>query len=719
MDVRTIGAFCACWFLTGCPDEAFRVRLDLRTDLVPAEEFSGVDIALTTADGESVHTGQRLVRSDENFAAGVSVFSPGSVAAGSYLVHMTLTDARGAAIVTRTTALQVSGDIGFTILITRSARRCDPDSCAPNESCGLGPNCVDHACSELNSDLCPAPECSGDADCQPMATCSEAVCVQSFCFYRNGGSECDPGTEWCSPDDGCLPDRSVDPNPTMDAGVDSAVEVDGAVAPDAEPDSAMDTSVNDDAAADSAVVDARLDAARDPDAPCPPGLGDCDENGSCETPTTDDPSNCGGCRVRCDSASNASPSCANSVCGVTCDTAFRNCDTDLSNGCEIDVLQDPAHCGGCNSPCPGTFPICSAGDCVAVAFPSTGAEGSFAPTEDTTLSAGIHHFSTISIPAGVTVRVDGTGVLELYATGDVLIEGSIDVSGGAGAAGSIVVSNGGGGDTGRAQPAPGPRGGFCAPGGVGGIGFIGADSSGCAQGGRSGGGAGCHNSGGGGGGGGPAGGGGASRGGSSRGGAGGQAPTATAGVGGDDVMIVGGGGEPGQGVYSGQDGAEGGSGWGGGGGSIGLPAIVDLAAVSTFYPGSGGGGGAGNANWPASGGGGGGGALRIASATRIEISATGQIRSDGGLGGSAVGPGGSGSGGIVYLAAPEMSLAGAISAVGGAARGGGGAGGLGRIRISTLPERCNALSLSSTPPLQNGCQEANEREFAYVGRYPN
>jgi hypothetical protein len=39
---------------------------------------------------------------------------------------------------------------------------------------------------------------------------------------------------------------------------------------------------------------------------------------------------------------------------------------------------------------------------VCTRFPSTGAEGAFAPVTNTVLSPGVHNFTTITIPAGVT-----------------------------------------------------------------------------------------------------------------------------------------------------------------------------------------------------------------------------------------------------------------------------------------------------------------------------
>jgi hypothetical protein len=175
---------------------------------------------------------------------------------------------------------------------------------------------------------------------------------------------------------------------------------------------------------------------------------------------------------------------------------------------------------------------------------------------------------------------------------------------------------------------------------------------------------------------------------------------------------------------------------GGGGGSIGSEAANDLAAERTFYPGSGGGGGSGDyLNRPAfggtSGGGGGGGALRLWSETRITIN--GRLLANGGEGGDAYigtnraagcdpqpgAAGGGGSGGLVFLRAPTLTVSGRgeVSAAGGAggagslyATGGaGGIGGPGRIRLSVDQSRCRldgrfapSLTASCAPSAGNG-----------------
>ena len=474
---------------------------------------------------------------------------------------------------------------------------------------------------------------------------------------------------------------------------------------------------------------------------CDTDWDDCDTMSAtgCEASVITDVDNCGGCGRRCGTRVGMLTTCVDGGCAFACDRFHGDCDLDDTNGCEVDLRSTAASCGACERACdPGL--ACDDAACVVPPFYSDGREGALVVDvdEQRVLSPGIHRYTTITIRAGARVTTVGSGVLELYAQGDVLIEGSIDVSGsegGEGAASGGSYGAGGGGATGTPL-APGADWVAMAPcgqpgGGGGGARGIAAPNGGpmCSLGGAFGGGAGGSATAGGGGGGGYAGGGG---GGAYQGyvaQAGGAGASAAGGIGGAGggydgtaCRVARGGGGPG--VYAGADGSGGCQG-GGGGGAIGADAAADLAVASIFRPGSGGGGGGGRYVGPSSGGGGGGGAVRIASATRIEVTGTGAVRADGGAGagGSGVGAGGGGgSGGVVYLSAPRMEVHGIVSAAGG--RGGlrssataGGDGGMGRVRISVDPTACT-LDPLFTPPLLAGCGESSIAGYTYVAAYP-
>lgn len=298
---------------------------------------------------------------------------------------------------------------------------------------------------------------------------------------------------------------------------------------------------------------------------------------------------------------------------------------------------------------------------------STGADGAFAPTASITLPirpGGVYNYTTITIPAGVTVSFAKDGInspITMLATGDVTIAGTIDIRGQAAAtmkepAGSFLQQGGLGGPGGYAGGRGGDPGSAGAP-GQGPGGAEGGPGGSCAG----------YSTGhpGGGGGGGFAAGGGTSHcratyGFSSNKGVGGAAY-------GSSVMLP----------------LVGGSGGGGGGGAY--------SAAGT----------------PGAGGGGGGGALLLASSGKVTLS--GSILAQGGAGGSCSGwrpnylggGGGGGSGGIVRILAASYT-GGTINVAGGG--GGcnsyvalGGTGGVGYASVET--PRAGTLSMSGLPSL--------------------
>src|SRR5690606_967055 len=112
------------------------------------------------------------------------------------------------------------------------------------------------------------------------------------------------------------------------------------------------------------------------------------------------------------------------------DQDFGDCDGNPGNGCEASLLTSNDHCGACESACVGGQTCEDGAGCSHHA--SQGSDGAFSPTSDTVLAAGVYHFTTITIPTGVTVRSDGNGALDLRATGNVTIGGTLDVRGGRG-----------------------------------------------------------------------------------------------------------------------------------------------------------------------------------------------------------------------------------------------------------------------------------------------
>ena len=260
---------------------------------------------------------------------------------------------------------------------------------------------------------------------------------------------------------------------------------------------------------------------------------------------------------------------------------------------------------------------------------STGADGAFNPTADIEIQLpadGILNYTTINIPAGVTVTFtknnDNTPVY-ILATGDVTIAGTISVNG----------TNPSGIYPGQSGP-----GGF--GGGVGGTYSL-AGGKGLGPG------------------------------------------------GGNPGIVSGGYGLGAGGAGFGGVGAMGG-GSGGGGGTGGAAYSNDQILPMIGGSGGGGGGGSGNSSYRNGGGGGGGGGGAIVIASSGTITVTGSITANGkngaGGGGYYASGGGGGSGGAIKLMADRITGEGTISASGGSGGPGGaayngGTGSVGRIRL--------------------------------------
>lgn len=69
-----------------------------------------------------------------------------------------------------------------------------------------------------------------------------------------------------------------------------------------------------------------------------------------------DPNNCGACGVGCSSLTNVGTPhglgyCAYGSCAFECTLGWGDCNGDLNDGCETHVRSDPSNCGGCGIRC--------------------------------------------------------------------------------------------------------------------------------------------------------------------------------------------------------------------------------------------------------------------------------------------------------------------------------------------------------------------------------
>ena len=126
-------------------------------------------------------------------------------------------------------------------------------------------------------------------------------------------------------------------------------------------------------------------------ATCPSDIG-CVAGSTCCTDMcvafASDPLNCGGCNVVCDLA-NAANACVAQSCAIDeCDMGFADCNSVISDGCEIDTRSAGAHCGGCDIRC-AYGEVCSGSTCVAGTSTTLQLDA-----VDTSACVGVDHVST-------------------------------------------------------------------------------------------------------------------------------------------------------------------------------------------------------------------------------------------------------------------------------------------------------------------------------------
>ena len=100
---------------------------------------------------------------------------------------------------------------------------------------------------------------------------------------------------------------------------------------------------------------------------CAANFADCNTNpdtDGCEANLKTAMGNCGACGSVCQ-APHGSNTCTQGTCVPSCGTTFGDCDSNVKSGCEAVLANDPNNCNGCGIVCQQTNAsnICSAGAC--------------------------------------------------------------------------------------------------------------------------------------------------------------------------------------------------------------------------------------------------------------------------------------------------------------------------------------------------------------------
>ena len=98
---------------------------------------------------------------------------------------------------------------------------------------------------------------------------------------------------------------------------------------------------------------------------CGASLADCDGRAAnaCEVDTRTTLAHCGACGNACPAAAHVASTRGAGTCGFgACSAGFGNCDGSATNGCEVDLTADAAHCGACATAC-AAGQVCQAGAC--------------------------------------------------------------------------------------------------------------------------------------------------------------------------------------------------------------------------------------------------------------------------------------------------------------------------------------------------------------------
>jgi len=210
--------------------------VELKTDLVPAAEFTRIRTIVRPSDGATAGREQdNPAMAGGDYLMGVRVAELGDLPPDDYTVRVELFGADGRQFIERSVRVNFRQSSGVTVIITRNCRGvvCPGDTTSVTLTECLGGRCVSPECAQGDEESCGDPQCSDAGDCVTPADCAAAICDDGICFARPLVDGC-PTDQYCDAAVGCvdlptatdagMPDGGDAGGCTMDAECDDGIE---------------------------------------------------------------------------------------------------------------------------------------------------------------------------------------------------------------------------------------------------------------------------------------------------------------------------------------------------------------------------------------------------------------------------------------------------------------------------------------------------------------
>lgn len=173
--VRSLALLC---FLASCSDSGGELRIDLRTDWVPLQDFVSVRTRPVDTRIESL---EQRVDASSDFVIGERIASYEGLSRGQTQFVIELLRDDGSVLAGRPLSVQVARSVGVTVQMTRDCVDVECPLAGDSLVACVAEMCVDPGCTPETPELCPPAECSEEG-CPINDGCRSAACIEGVCF---------------------------------------------------------------------------------------------------------------------------------------------------------------------------------------------------------------------------------------------------------------------------------------------------------------------------------------------------------------------------------------------------------------------------------------------------------------------------------------------------------------------------------------------------------